>query len=306
MQITPIKKYQYKSEATLISTMPPKRTKQYIEPESGDDYEAEIEVVKPNPSRKKGLKGGREATAVELNEGDDDTESIDSDPDDDPEGDGTFDPINDVEEPVDSDEEIGDADDDDAGSDADTENEDGAEEVDDDADADVDVDTGADGDDDGNNFDVETAADTKACYLKNLNKDMLVLDEDDSSMYATMEPIIVAPENRESDPIMTYYEMVRVIGVRAKQFDYGAEPLVRGLTNMHSAKMAFVELMAGMTPFILRRRLPGKRLELWRIDELDIIHPITDPFFVPENFDWVGLFKQPGSRSRVALSAMPH
>lgn len=288
--------------------MPPKRSKQNIEQESdADAYESEIEAIKPT-GRKATMRGGKEETAVELNDGDTDTESIDSDPDDDVEGDGTFDPINDVEEPVDSDEEIGDADDDDAGSDADTENEDGAEEVDDDADADADADTGVDGDADGlDNFDGEaTAADTKACYLKNLNKDMLVLDEDDSSMYATMEPIIVAPENRESDPIMTYYEMVRVIGVRAKQFDYGAEPLVRGLMSMHSAKMAFVELMAGMTPFILRRRLPGKRLELWRIDELDIIHPITDPFFVPENFDWVGLFKQPGSRSRVAPSAMPH
>lgn len=126
---------------------------------------------------------------------------------------------------------------------------------------------------------------SKVCYMKNLDKDFIVLDEDDSNMYGKLEYKWVAPEDRESDPIMTYYEMVRIIGTRAQQFNFGALPLVKGVDGLHPAKMAYLELIAKMTPYIIRRRLPGKRYEEWRVDELDIIHKIKDEFFVPENFD---------------------
>ena len=132
----------------------------------------------------------------------------------------------------------------------------------------------------------------KPCHLKNLNKDFITLDEDDSNMYGKMEYKRIADADRETDAVMTYYEMVRIIGTRAQQFNFGAEPLVKGLDGQHPAKMAYIELIAKMTPFILRRHLPGKKYEEWRVDELDIVHKITDDFFVPENFDWQALMQQ--------------
>jgi hypothetical protein len=61
---------------------------------------------------------------------------------------------------------------------------------------------------------------------------------------------------------------------------------------MHPAKMAYVELKLKMTPYIIRRHLPGKKYEEWRIDELEQIHEISDDFFVPGNIDWDLLVKE--------------
>jgi len=133
----------------------------------------------------------------------------------------------------------------------------------------------------GEDFVVES----KSCYAKNLNKDNLVMDEDDSSMYGKLEYKRIPDSERDTDPIMTYYEMVRIIGTRAQQFNLGAPPLVLGIDGLHPAKMAYIELMAQMTPFIVRRHLPSKKYEEWRVDELQLIHQIDDEFFVPEEFD---------------------
>ena len=194
----------------------------------------------------------------------DDNPPLDIDPDDEVEFDSNdddkFDPINEAEEVEDED------DDDDQGIDEKTEeSKEEAEEIED--------------------ADEEYTGESKTCHLKDLNKDFIVLDEDDSNMYGRMEYKKIPNEERISDPIMTYYEMVRVIGTRAQQFNYGAEPMVEGLEGLHPAKMAYIELISKMTPFIIKRRLPGKRYEEWRIDELEIIHKITDDFFIPGKFD---------------------
>jgi DNA-directed RNA polymerase subunit K/omega len=135
----------------------------------------------------------------------------------------------------------------------------------------------------GNEFYV---GESKVCYMKNLDKDFVVLDEDDSNMYAKMEYKKIPQEERISDPILTYYELVRIIGTRAQQFNFGAVPLVKNLGQMHPAKMAYVELRLKLTPYIIRRHLPGKKYEEWNVDELEQIHILTDDFFVPDNVDW--------------------
>ena len=92
-------------------------------------------------------------------------------------------------------------------------------------------------------------------------------------------------QDRATDAILTYYEMVRIIGTRAQQFNFGAPPLVIGIDELHPAQMAYIELISYMIPFIVRRPLPGKRYEEWKCDELKLIHTIDDPFFVPKDFD---------------------
>jgi len=155
------------------------------------------------------------------------------------------------------------------------------------ADVDVDVDVDADAD-----ADADTTGESKVCYLKNVNKDTIPLDGgDDSNLYGKMEFKRVDDKKRVSDAVMTYYEIVRIIGTRAQQFNFGAACLVTGIDHLHPAKRAYVELMARLTPFIIRRHLPGKKYEEWRVDELEIIHIITDDFFVPE-MDWDALMKQ--------------
>ncbi len=113
-----------------------------------------------------------------------------------------------------------------------------------------------------------------------------------------MEQKKIPTEERESGNIMTYYEMVRIIGTRAQQFNFGSPPLVEGLEGLHPAKMAYLELLAKMTPFIIKRKLPGKKYEEWRIDELDLIHEINDDFFVPEKFDFVAFVADAAKKSQ--------
>lgn len=175
---------------------------------------------------------------------------------------------------------------------ASSEREDEEEEADDEeADDEVEIEEAEEIEPDGDIGDDDAGGDayvgeSKVCYAKNLDKDFLVLDEDDSHMYGKMEYKKVADADRISDENLTYYEMVRIIGTRAQQFNYGAPPLCKNLDNMHPAKMAYVELKLKMTPYIIRRHLPGKKYEEWRIDELEQIHEITDDFFVPGNIDW--------------------
>lgn len=236
-----------------------------------EDFQSSEEELRNSEDEYSAQSGGdtdREETENEL--GDDNT-SLDIDPDDeeDPNEDDKYDPINEIEELEDPDEET-----------------DIEEEIKEDEEEDV---------DEGQIMESEEGLEvyeSKPCHVKNLNKDFIVLDEDDSNMYGKMEYKKIPDAERESDSVMTYYEMVRIIGTRAQQFNFGAEPLVKGLEGLHPAKMAYLELIAKMTPFIIRRHLPGKKYEEWRIDELDIIHTITDDFFVPEKFDWDALMKQ--------------
>lgn len=205
---------------------------------------------------------------------DDDSENLDIDPDDEKDiaGDGIYNPVEGNEELEDADEETENEEEGPVEEEEAIEEEVGEEEV-------------------GEEGEETTAGETKICHMKNLNKDFLVLDEDDSNMYGKMEYKKISKGDRQTDPIMTYYEMVRIIGTRAQQFNYGAEPLVNGLEGMHPAKMAYIELIAKMTPYIIRRHLPGKLYEDWFLDELEIIHTISDDFFVPGNFDWETLMK---------------
>lgn len=244
---------------------------------SDDNSDDDIEEFQNSEDEYASQSGG-DTDGESMDELDSDSANLDIDPDDeaDPNEDGKYDPVDENEELDDPDEET---DIEDENSDKEEINEKSEE------------DEGGVDNVEGEEGEEGYTAETKTCHMKNLNKDFLVLDEDDSNMYGKMEYKRIPNEDRESDAIMTYYEMVRIIGTRAQQFNFGAEPLVKGLDGLHPAKMAYLELIAKMTPYIIRRHLPGKRYEEWRVDELEIIHKITDDFFVPEKFDWNSLMK---------------
>lgn len=207
-----------------------------------------------------------------------------------------FDPIEDIQEPNDNDEDEDEDEGDEDKSDEETDevNEDDADYEDaDDAVTDeedieeIDMGDGEEGEE-GDDY----TGEAKTCYAKNLKKNFIVLDEDDSNMYGKMKYRRVADKNRISDPILTYYECVAVIGTRAQQFNFGSKSLVKGTEKLTPPQMAYVELMAGMTPIIIRRRMPGKKFEDWKISELQMIHPIEDEYFVPKNFNWESIKRE--------------
>lgn len=56
-------------------------------------------------------------------------------------------------------------------------------------------------------------------------------------------------------PKLTAYERARIIGIRAVQIDYGAEPFIKAEKGMTSIEIAIKELESGVLPLSIKRKL---------------------------------------------------
>ncbi len=56
-------------------------------------------------------------------------------------------------------------------------------------------------------------------------------------------------------PKLTAYERARIIGIRAVQIDYGAEPFIPAEEGLSSIEIAERELDTGVLPLSIRRKL---------------------------------------------------
>jgi len=81
---------------------------------------------------------------------------------------------------------------------------------------------------------------------------------------------VVDPLHR-SIPLLTKYERARILGVRSKQLENGAEAFVPSLPEkmIDSYAIAEFEMKAGKLPFIIRRPLAGGGMEYWRLKDLE-------------------------------------
>lgn len=74
-------------------------------------------------------------------------------------------------------------------------------------------------------------------------------------------------------PIMTKFELTRIIGQRAKQIETGSIPFIKVPDNIiDSYLIAELELQQRKLPFIIRRPLPNGTCEYWDVNDLEIIH----------------------------------
>ena len=83
-------------------------------------------------------------------------------------------------------------------------------------------------------------------------------------------PTCVSNDKRITPTKITKYELVRVLGIRAKQISVGAKVLIKNIQGETPLEIAIHELLNKMTPFIIKRPLPNNTYELWKIKELDI------------------------------------
>lgn len=73
-------------------------------------------------------------------------------------------------------------------------------------------------------------------------------------------------------PILTRYEKARVLGLRAKQINHGAKPLVKVPRDMiNGITIAIKELEEKKIPFIIRRPLPNGGSEYWNVNDLEML-----------------------------------
>jgi len=83
---------------------------------------------------------------------------------------------------------------------------------------------------------------------------------------------IIIDDLHKTIPYLTKYEKARVIGVRAKQINMGAQIFIDvDPTIIDGAIIAEKELIQRKMPFIIRRPLPGGGSEYWNLSDLEII-----------------------------------
>ena len=83
---------------------------------------------------------------------------------------------------------------------------------------------------------------------------------------------IIVDQLHTSMPILTKYEMAKILGQRTKQLNTGCEPFIR--LDRHvidNSLIAEEELKQKKLPFIIQRPLPNGGFEYWHVKDLEII-----------------------------------
>lgn len=96
-------------------------------------------------------------------------------------------------------------------------------------------------------------------------------EECDYEIESEVSPILhkrVERTKRSTRPILTHYERVKVLSVRATQISLGAKVFVRGVENRSPLEIATLELEQGLIPFIIIRPFPDNSFERWKLSEL--------------------------------------
>lgn len=78
--------------------------------------------------------------------------------------------------------------------------------------------------------------------------------------------------NRKTSPILSQFEITRVLGLRAQQIELGNDPLISVPETVHDSKsIAELEFEQGLIPFIIRRYLPDGSFEDWKLADFSNI-----------------------------------
>jgi len=81
--------------------------------------------------------------------------------------------------------------------------------------------------------------------------------------------------NHKTHPFMSRYEITHILGLRAKQIEHGAPPLITPPSNIIDGyQIARLELQQKKVPFIIKRPLPGNKYEYWHSRDLEILRDI--------------------------------
>lgn len=90
-----------------------------------------------------------------------------------------------------------------------------------------------------------------------------------------------------SQPVMTKYEMNKIISLRANQLALGAPAFVPDTedkkTNMEYRKIAFQEFKEGKLPYIIKRPLPNNKAEYYRLRDLKLTKRLENEFMPEQN-----------------------
>ena len=83
---------------------------------------------------------------------------------------------------------------------------------------------------------------------------------------------VIIDEMHKTIPLLTKYEKTKILGMRVKQLNNGAQPYIA--TNeklIDNYVIALIELEQKKIPFIIQRPLPNNNFEYWKLHDLDIL-----------------------------------
>ena len=83
---------------------------------------------------------------------------------------------------------------------------------------------------------------------------------------------VIIDEMHKTIPLLTKYEKTKILGMRVKQLNNGAQPSIA--TNeklIDNYVIALIELEQKKIPFIIQRPLPNNNFEYWKLHDLDIL-----------------------------------
>jgi DNA-directed RNA polymerase I, II, and III subunit RPABC2 len=105
-------------------------------------------------------------------------------------------------------------------------------------------------------------------------------DEDDDCLYqyddlveerdSERQVYEIPRAERMTDPQLTHYEKVRILGIRAKQIAMGSKVMVKYDNSFGPVELAKYELKHKTTPLVIKRPLPDNTYEIWKVSDLNI------------------------------------
>ena len=118
--------------------------------------------------------------------------------------------------------------------------------------------------------------DLKVNYVEQYHPEEISINYDEvrslSSVTRDSEGIIV-DELHKTLPILTKYEYTRILGVRAKQINEGAQPFVKvDKEVLDGYLIAQIEIKQKKLPFIVKRPIPNGGMEYWKLCDLEILN----------------------------------
>ena len=124
-------------------------------------------------------------------------------------------------------------------------------------------------------------------YLQKFDKDMrenYILEQHPESVNHNYDEIyqlasvqrnkanIIIDDLHKTIPILTKYEKTRILGLRAKQLNNGAKPMIKmNVPIIDGYLIALKELEEKSIPVIIRRPLPNGSSEYWHLKDLEIL-----------------------------------
>ena len=98
-------------------------------------------------------------------------------------------------------------------------------------------------------------------------------DEIEALAQVIREGNTIIDKNHTTNPILTKYEMTKILGQRTKQLNSGCKPYIDVPNNIiDSYLIAQMELKAKKIPVIIRRPISNQKSEYWKLEDLEQIY----------------------------------